>query len=254
MQLLALTFKLRWGPELTLHWAAGKRGCNQYFVPTPTPLRPCAAIAVHNVAMADWAETYLAALRKRDEVEKANVELYDYCAKLADQRAELLKQTRNVGEEKPATSPPGFGLRRVASPTRPESPGVSQMRADLTKAQAERAELQGKLEGVSRELEVLKGKSKLDTRKMGQLQASVNQLSLKVRDREEELKGKAKLVEDVQDENVTLNLQLNMAEERGKVLKKENEELVERWMKRMGVEAERMNEEGNFKNLRGEKG
>jgi hypothetical protein len=204
--------------------------------------------------MADWVETYLAALRRRDEVEKANVELYDYCSKLADQRAELLKQTRSVGEEKPTTPPPGFGLRKVTSPTRPESPGLSQMRADLTKAQAERAELQGKLEGVSRELESLKGKNKLDTRKMSQLQASVNQLSLKVRDREEELKGKAKLVEDVQDENVTLNLQLNMAEERGKVLKKENEELVERWMKRMGVEAERMNEEGNFKKLREEKG
>jgi flagellar motor protein MotB len=200
--------------------------------------------------MADWVETYLSALRKRDEVEKANIQLYDYCAKLADQRAELQKQTKDVSEEKPATPPPGFGLRRVTSPTRPESPGVSQMRADLTRAQAERAELQGKLEVVSKELEVMKVKSKQDTRKLSQLQASVNQLSLKVRDREEELKGKAKLVEDVQDENVTLNLQLNMAEERSKTLKKENQELVDRWMKRMGVEAERMND----KNLREEKG
>lgn len=29
--------------------------------------------------MTDWAEQYLAALKARDEVEKANIELYDYC-------------------------------------------------------------------------------------------------------------------------------------------------------------------------------
>lgn len=29
--------------------------------------------------MADWKEQYLAALEARDEVEKANIDLYNYC-------------------------------------------------------------------------------------------------------------------------------------------------------------------------------
>lgn len=40
---------------------------------------------------------------------------------------------------------------------------------------------------------------------------------------------------------VALQLQLNMAEQRSEKLEKENKELVERWMKRMEEEAERVN-------------
>lgn len=81
---------------------------------------------------------------------------------------------------------------------------------------------------------------------MDQLSAGVSQLTIKLKDREEELRGKAKLVENVQDENVTLNLQLNMAEEQSDKLRKENKELVDRWMARMGKEADKMNERHKF--------
>jgi hypothetical protein len=71
-------------------------------------------------------------------------------------------------------------------------------------------------------------------------------MTVRLRDRDEELKGKAKLVEDVQDEMVMLNLQLNVAEEQSKKLKMENQELVDRWMARMGKEADAMNRESKF--------
>lgn len=45
---------------------------------------------------------------------------------------------------------------------------------------------------------------------------------------------------------VALGLQLNMAEERSKKLERENKELVERWMKRMGEEAEALNRESRW--------
>jgi chromosome segregation ATPase len=197
--------------------------------------------------MADWAEQYLAALRARDEVEKANAELYDYCARLADQKAELQKQVRSQPEEKPASPPPTLaGLRRVASPpARPESPSV-QIRQDLAKAQQERADLQTRLDAATRELEALKSKSKAETRKINHLTANVSRLEVKLQDRNEELKGKAKLVENVQDENVTLNLQLNMADEQAKRLKKENQDYINRLMARKGKEADRMNDESKF--------
>jgi chromosome segregation ATPase len=148
----------------------------------------------------------------------------------------------------PAPSVVGRGLRRVTSPATAAEPAnvTAQLRQDLTKAQQERGELQTRLDAALRELETLKGKAKVDGKRMNQLNAGLSQLTIKLKDREEELRGKAKLIENVQDENVTLNLQLNMAEEQSGKLKKENKELVDRWMARMGKEADRMNEEHKF--------
>ncbi len=88
-------------------------------------------------------------------------------------------------------------------------------------------------------------------------------LITKVKDRDEELKGKTKLLEvhkhdfleenmnltlrqDVQDEMLSLNLQLNMAELGSKKLQRENKDLIDRWMARMGQEADAMNVASKF--------
>ena len=52
--------------------------------------------------------------------------------------------------------------------------------------------------------------------------------------------------QDVQDEMVSLNLQLNMAEETTRKLQKENKDLVDRWMARMGQEADAMNKASKY--------
>lgn len=173
-------------------------------------------------------------------------------ARIADQKAELEKAARTKASSKEEDLPPSppaplVGFRRVNSPpARPDSPSAAQIRQDLAKAQQERSELQTRLDVATKELEALRSKSKADGKKLAQLTAHVSQLTIKLRDRDEELKGKAKLLEDVQDENVTLNLQLNMADEQSKKLKKENQDLVDRWMARMGKEADRMNEQHKF--------
>ena len=41
---------------------------------------------------------------------------------------------------------------------------------------------------------------------------------------------------------VSLNLQLNMTEQRSAKLEQENKELIDRWMARMGEEADAMND------------
>jgi hypothetical protein len=53
-------------------------------------------------------------------------------------------------------------------------------------------------------------------------------------------------LQSVQDELASLNLQLNMAEDRSSKLRRENQELVDRWMARMGQEADAMNEASRF--------
>lgn len=176
-------------------------------------------------------------------------------ARIADQKAELQRQALTtksedvVGKEASVHPVPAslVSFRRVSSPPpRPDSPSLVQLRQDLGKSQMERADLQARWETATKELVVLRSKSKQEVRKVTSLTSNVNQLTLRLRDREDELREKAKLVENVQDENVTLNLQLNMADEQQKKLKKENQDLVDRWMARMGKEADRMNSEHRF--------
>ena len=81
---------------------------------------------------------------------------------------------------------------------------------------------------------------------MGELTKERDSLVRSVKDRDEEIRGKAKLLEDVHDETVSLTLQLNMADERARNLEAENKELVDRWMKRMGEEADEMNEKSKY--------
>jgi len=53
-------------------------------------------------------------------------------------------------------------------------------------------------------------------------------------------------LQDVQDEIIALNLQLNVAEQHSNKLKRDNKDLIDRWMARMGQEADAMNDASRF--------
>jgi hypothetical protein len=136
---------------------------------------------------------------------------------------------------------------KAGTPTKPSSPApandsTAQLRAQLAEAQKARATLEtqaGTIPGLQAE-------------KTAQAKAIVAKdreivlLKRKLRDQEEEIKGKQKMSEQAQDEMISLTLQANMAEEKADKLKAENAELVARWMKRMGEEAERMNDQSKW--------
>jgi phage-related minor tail protein len=71
-------------------------------------------------------------------------------------------------------------------------------------------------------------------------------LERKLKDREEELREKKKLVDNVQDDMLALTIQYNAVERENEKLVGENGELVRRWMDRMGMEAERTNRESGW--------
>ena len=168
--------------------------------------------------------------------------------RLADRTAELSQKqsTQEAPENIADQTNPALAGKRGSKLTPSPSETLFQIRQDLSRAQQDRGELQTRLEIVTKELETLKAKSKIDTQRISQLSAGVTQMTVRLRDREEELRGKAKLVENVQDEMVTLNLQLNIAEEQTEQLKKENKELVDRWMAKKAKEADAMNNESKF--------
>ena len=141
---------------------------------------------------------------------------------------------------------------------------MARARHDLSEAQRSKGVMQSRLDSISVELQTLKLQAQHDIRRIKELSSEKATLSIRMKDQDEELKGKAKLLEviqprrtissmkcaksrqDVHDENLSLTLQLNMAEERSQKLHTENKELVDRWMKRMGKEAEEMNKASKF--------
>ncbi|KAK5103003.1 autophagy protein 16, interacts with Atg12p-Atg5p [Lithohypha guttulata] len=198
--------------------------------------------------MADWKVQYLSALKARHEAAKADIEIYDKHQN-ADLRAEL-RQIQAAIRAVPTRAPPvpapliSYGFRRQTPII--ESDIMAQLRQDFSIAQQERADLQKQVEVLRSDLEQATTKLKTHEEQVSRLTNLNSRFTTRMKDHEEELRGKARLLENVQDENATLNLELDQAEQEVKKVKKENKELVDRWVARMGQEAEKMNEDSKF--------
>ncbi|KAJ0425503.1 autophagy-related protein 16 [Aspergillus carlsbadensis] len=198
--------------------------------------------------MAHWREEYAAALAARDRREKANAAVYNAYTKLADRTAAATAPDNKNPSQKSTPPTPTTDSKKQSILTFGPSPQdlLTSTRTDLVEAQRSRTELQERLARAITDLERLRKRSNYDGRKITSMEGEITHLQLRLKDREEELRGKAKLLEDFQDELATLNLQLNMAEARTDRLQKENQELVDRWMARMGKEADAMNNASKF--------
>ncbi|KAK3064788.1 hypothetical protein LTS18_003919 [Coniosporium uncinatum] len=212
--------------------------------------------------MKSWLSDYNSALDVRDARDKAQSTYINAYTKLADRTAQLtstLSSQSNPAAPTPA-SPATKAVRAetsakarspLASPfgrrhddRKEEDPTdtLTRLRADLAATQKSRADLQAQLKPLSEELSALKTQRERDKRSISILEKDKLVLERKVRDREEEIKMRKKLVEDVQDEMVSLGLELSMSAQQQGRLKGENEELVRRWVEYKGKEAERWNE------------
>lgn len=194
----------------------------------------------------------------------------------ASEDTRLADRTAALEAERAGYAPPS-GNESIAGPALkvgvksqtgdvPLGPNQSKLRVDLAEALRSKGQLQSRLKAAEEELEKNKAKMKADARSIKELSSEKALLALKVRDRDEELKGKARLLEvslyfgcnnslttkkinmfqEVQDEMISLNLQVNVSEKRAKDLKNENEDLVARWMRRMRQEADAMNDASKF--------
>ncbi|KAI9859329.1 MAG: hypothetical protein M1824_003843 [Vezdaea acicularis] len=200
--------------------------------------------------MSSWRQEYLAMLEDRDRREKANSELFNAYTKLATKTSALEANPEpptsqaNDSSERPSTAGSGNGTGSGAIPA--DSKALSGIRADLKEAQTSRAILEAQLEAATSELEGLRQKSKGNEKRIYQVSLEKTTLQQRVKDRDEELRGKAKLLENVQDEMLSLNIQLNVAEQQSNKLKRDNKELVDRWMALKAKEADAMNKGSKF--------
>ncbi|OCK76984.1 autophagy protein 16 [Lepidopterella palustris CBS 459.81] len=204
--------------------------------------------------MTSWLAQYSSALDVRDAREQAHsVYIYAY-TKLADRTATLTNPTAPTPLPDPLAKPaarPSTPRGKPSSksspspssvPTTPSSTDLTTLRADLTSTQRARLALESQNSALTTELTHLRTLSASQSKQLSTLKHTIEILERKVKDRAEEIRGKGRLVEEVQDEMVALNLQLNMCEQKAERLKGENEELTRRWIEKMEKEAKEMNE------------
>ena len=149
--------------------------------------------------------------------------------------------------ERPST--PLRGKDKAAAPSdtaASPSDALNRLRQDLSNTQKARAALAAELTDLTTTLSTLQSQHKASTSQIAVLTRQKGDVERRLRDRDEELRGKTKLAEDAQDEMVALGLQLNIAEAKAERLKVENEDLVRRWVERMGEEVERVNRESSW--------
>ncbi|KAF5614346.1 Autophagy 16 [Fusarium subglutinans] len=187
--------------------------------------------------MPNWRDQYLLSIKDAELSNPVNMELVQACSQMAD-RISALEAEKNglVGLAVNSGTP-------TAQPTEPSTndPGVAQLRQDLAEALRSKGVTEKRLRTSEEELMQLRAKHKADTKSIRDLTADRNSLTTKLKDLEHELREKRKLLEQVQDEMIAMDLQMSMAEKERDKVKKENKELVDRWMKRMAQEADAMN-------------
>ncbi|KAK4989128.1 autophagy protein 16, interacts with Atg12p-Atg5p [Elasticomyces elasticus] len=171
--------------------------------------------------------------------------------RLQDKKNEIQKQlcktrassepSRNLSSDLPATleastrrSKSAKGRGATPSVAIPDVKGLeadlARLRLDLASTQTARASLQARVDELSKDLTEAQSKAKSDSKRLQELAREKVMAERKLKDWRDEERGKKTLVE------------FNMAEQRAEKLKAENDQLVERWMRHKGEEAERMNE------------
>ncbi|KAI3337188.1 autophagy protein 16 [Xylariaceae sp. AK1471] len=192
--------------------------------------------------MPDWRDGYLASLQEAERNNPVNKDLVEACSQLVDRVAALEAEKAALAL---AATPTKAAAAASSSSSKPSatdtSEGTAQLRLDLAEALRGRGQAQTRLKAAEAELATLRSKSKVDAKRISDLTAERSALTARVRDLNEELEKKKKFLKDVQDDNLTLNVELNVTAQKAAKVQAENRELVDRWMKRMAREADALN-------------
>ncbi|RKF80925.1 Autophagy protein 16 [Golovinomyces cichoracearum] len=180
--------------------------------------------------MTVWRDEYLKELKECDRKRKNGYsriddQLIDIFTTLLDQVAVLKARKSGVVE-----TISEIQQKDLASPG--PNREISLIRSGLAEAIRSKGQLQSRVNTAETELVRLREKNKINTDTIEGFSRERVILLQKLKDRDEELLGKTKLLDDVYDEVVSLNLQLNMSEQKLKDLRAENQFLVDRWMAR----------------------
>ncbi len=161
--------------------------------------------------------------------------------KLADRACAAESKLRAIETATPAAGDTGTAdlVAHLQSELATARSELAAAQATGTSSGARAASLASELESAREELAGERGQKETWARQ-------ATGLDRKLRDRNAEARESRKLVEQVQDEMIGLNLEKNMAEQRAEQLTRENKDLIERWVEYKSREAERMNEQSRW--------
>lgn len=181
------------------------------------------------------------ALDERDERERASHGRVT--EDFIDAYTTLLDRTAALEAEKAANGPLSTPESDSKNPATYASANdlTTQIKRDLTETLRANGQLKLRVTAAEKELVTLRAQTKSDTKAIEDLTKERALLAQKVKDRDEELKGKTKFIMDSQDEITVLNLQLDSYDKKVEKLKAENQNLIDRWMESKGLEADEMN-------------
>ncbi|KAI1168527.1 autophagy-related protein 16 [Nemania serpens] len=208
--------------------------------------------------MPNWRDDYLASLQEAERNNPVNKDLVEACSHLADRVAALEAEkaawatsspTATTATATPTPTPTSTTkatsskppITSATDPAPSSEAATAQLRLELAEALRGRGQAQTRLRAAEAELITLRSNSRVEAKRIGDLTAERNALTARVRDLNEELEKKKKFLKDVQDDNLTLNMELNMTVQKAAKVQAENKELVDRWMRRMGREADALN-------------
>ncbi|KAL5598651.1 hypothetical protein BROUX41_003433 [Berkeleyomyces rouxiae] len=175
----------------------------------------------------DWRQDYIRALDEAAKRQPVDNGLLDACADLTNRIAVLEAEnallTRN-------TSNPNNTRASTSSSYATPSQDILEIQRDLAEAMRHKNSYETRLRASEAELDQLRVQTRGDSRNLAVLKSQHAHFSTKTRDLEHELREKKRLLDNLQDEMITLNLQLAVAEKERDTVKAENQHLIQRFV------------------------
>ncbi|RPA93564.1 autophagy protein 16 [Choiromyces venosus 120613-1] len=168
-----------------------------------------------------WKTPFLTSLQLRDTREKSHNEF-------------ITAYTRLANRLSPSPLP--------SSPTTTTSTDHQQLITDLLTAQSSKTHLQTQLTIAQAEVQSLQAQIRV----LEKTAREKERLERRNADLESEGRAKSRAIQDLQDEMLTLTMELNVLADKEKATRAENEELVQRWMDFAETRAEVMNRVSNW--------
>ncbi|KAI6779399.1 uncharacterized protein J7T54_005213 [Emericellopsis cladophorae] len=185
--------------------------------------------------MPSWRDEYLTSIKDVELKTPVNMELVQACSQMADRISALEAVKVDLESQIPSKK-----ATKGKAPA-PDDTETAQVRYELAEALRAKGVSDARLRTAEEELGKLRIKTKTDATALKKLEYERNSLRTRLNDLQHEANAKRQHHEGFQDEIVALNLQLAMADKEVARVKQENKELIDRWMKRMGQEADAMN-------------
>ncbi|CAB4380336.1 unnamed protein product [Rhizophagus irregularis] len=188
-------------------------------------------------AFTDFVESYNSLVQKLGKFAERNTALELSEKSATEKHTNLLREVDILREQGSPSN------QKKTAELEQQIQALKEELADLYKTRGQNAQRLLDMNDVLRSHEEAAKKNQEEIRRLAELNQA---LSAKVDLHPQAIREKEVTIQLLQDENATLQLEIGKIDERMKDLERENGQLLQRWLKKMNEEAEKMNEANQF--------